>query len=90
MNNCGYCKDYINNTVILKKNTFLLCSVCIKKDILISKTSALKKYYLKNSDIINLKYLHLKNNNKMYIKNDIIECSINKYGSIDNINKKKR
>lgn len=94
--NCGYCNHninykIINNTkVFLEDRHFLLCSECKNKNILISKTKAFNKYFLKNSDILNLKYMYIPNatNSKMYLLDDIINSSINKHGSIDNINKK--
>lgn len=66
---------------------YLLCDSCIKIIPFVSKTEGLKTYLLTDNDIINLKTLYSSNKNCgiLFRELDLINQTIKKYGTIDEL-----
>jgi hypothetical protein len=74
---------------INKNIHYILCTDCIKKRRIYSKSKCKKKFLLDDNDIHHLKYLYISNNqnaNKYFLYTDILNIIKNKYGSLDNLN----
>jgi hypothetical protein len=98
-NNCFYyisCKFCTNKIYISPSDrkyddniNFLLCTHCIKKQDICSKSRSSSIFLLKSEDFLNLKYIYFKNvcnTQKFYLLSDVKKLAIEKYGSIDKLN----
>lgn len=68
----------------------LFCSFCIKNKNICSKSKCQKIFCLTNEDIKNLKTIYIKNpsnNTKFYVFEEIKKIALDKYGSLENIQK---
>ena len=94
-------KCYVYNCELIKKRKGDMdTNVCIdcrkQKDIFLSKTKALKKYFLTDEDLEELFSMHVHNNTygksqtiTLYLIKDIVEAANRKYGSFEEYKKNK-
>lgn len=92
---CIHCSSPFIDNELHKTFAIMCCSQCrYKKLKFVTKTTAIKEYLLSDYDLKNLKYISRPNPHKgnwhdmlLYLEDEIINISMNKYGNEDALEK---
>lgn len=89
---CKHCKKPLHVQDLTKRH-FLCCKECLPKIKLCSHSKSKNLFLLKDKDLVKTKFLYInnpKNKNRYYNYNDIVKIAVNKYGSLESIDKIKK